>query len=315
MFALGACSGGSSNGETQQGSADSVPDTAVPTADGNLRRHNADNFFAISSPAEGIFVGNNVEMLSRIDIDSSTAVVLAPDGNTIAYADSDTTARRIHLYKIDSGDDRVLDFGPFDCRPDAFDAEGRILAFTLSNLYDVSKVYIFDAANRTKMMISREGDADGDYNPTFSPDGAYLLFHNMQKVKLYTMNNGYPKFWKNIDCENFCQRNDLVLTPECKFQMSGDHRYIVFSCLDYSLDHKDSYRLIVYDVESSEIRDILPDDLSCADFQVSDDGSIYYIQVSADSTNYLYMADIVSGKPVRVSPKRLSDSLSLSIAY
>lgn len=279
------------------------------------RKYNADNFFAISSPVNGIFVGNNVEMMSRLDIDSFSVVTMAPDGNTLAYADSDTSERHLHIYKIDSGDDSELDLGPFDTCPADFDASGNILALAVRNLYDVSEIYLVDIKNRTKTMVSEKGNVDGDYNPTFSPDGAYLVFHNMRKVKIYSISNGSPKLWQSIDCENFCQRNDLVLTPDCKFQMTSDHKHIVFSCLDYSTEVNDSYRLIMYDMSTMEIHDLISDESSCRDFQVSDLGAVYYIQVSADSTKQLYMADLENISTVRVSDKPLCDSVSLSIAY
>lgn len=320
VFALCSC-GGSSDTKTDTladstaSVADSLSGALKEDSEASARKHNADNFFAISYLNDGVYVGNNVEMLRRISIDGFSYPVLSPDGNTIAYSDSDTVASHIHLYDISTGEDSELDFGPFCCRSSSFDSDGNILAFTLCNLHDVSNVYIYNKKNLYKMMLSREGDTEGDYNPTFSPDGAYLVFHNMRNVKIYSMNNGVPKFWQNIDCENFCQRNGLALTPDCKFQMTSDHRHIVYSCRVYSDELSDAYRLLLYDIETSSVKDIISDDYSCNDFQVSDEGCIYYIQQSPDSSKYLYMADLENLKPVRMSSVKLGEQPSLSIAY
>lgn len=320
---LYSCGGNGSGSEgSDAASDDSVASQksvlAKPPVDAAKRKHNADNFFAINCKDSGLYVGNNVEMMTAVPVDSCYSPVLAPDGNMMAYTDCDTSARMIHLLDISTGEDSKLDFGPFHCMSSDFDAEGRMLAFTRINLRDVSNVCLYDVRNRSYQLVSYEYDTDGDYNPTFSPDGAYLVFHNMRKVKIYSMKNGSPKLWQNIDCENFCQRNDLALTPDCKFQMTSDHKSIVFSCKYFPTDTVEIsslYRLIVYDIATSEVHDVFGDEFACADFQVSDDNSIYYIQVSPDSSRYMYMTDISKLSPVRLSPAKISDNGTFSIAY
>lgn len=313
---LYSCGGSqdSSNGADSAAVSDSAGNVPESPA-GEPRKYNADNFFAIDYSGDGLYVGNNVEMLTRVDIQDCHNPVLAPDGNIIAYSDSDTVASHIHLYDISTGVDNVLDFGPFDCRSSSFNNDGSILAFTLMNLHDVSNVYIYDKKKLFKMMVSREGDTEGDYNPTFSPDGAFLVFHNMRNVKIYSMKNGLPKFWKNINCENFCQRNGFAFTPDCKFQMTSDHKSIVYSCRVYSDELSDAYRLLIYDIATSSISEIISDDYSCNDFQVSDEGCIYYIQQSPDSSRYMYMVDLENLSPVKMSSVKLGEKPSLSIAY
>ncbi len=281
----------------------------------NVRRHNADNFFAFHYKDDGIYVGNNVELLTKLDLGNGYAPVLSADGNIIAYTEPDSAASRIHLYNIATRHDKTLNFGPYSCMSGDFGVDGRMLAYSIRNEGNIWNVCLYDTENRATEVLSAEHSQDGDYRPTFSPDGEFLLFHNMRKVMLFKVGDMGAKHYKDIYCESFCQRNALVITPSSKFQMTADHKSIVFTCEDYSSGVRGFQKLFIYDIATSRMADILNVEYSCGDFQVSDDGNIYYIQISPDGSRYLYMASLGDLRPVRVSQQKLGNYPTLSLAY
>ena len=97
--------------------------------------------------------------------------------------------------------------------------------------------------------------------------------------------------------------------------MTADHKSIVFTCEDYSAGVRDFQQLFIYDIATSRTREILSPEYACGDFQISDDGHIYYIQISPDGSRFLYMAALSDLKPVRVSSQKLGNFPTLSLAY
>lgn len=307
-----SCAGRNPSGQHQQ--QDTLQAVSSDTAS-DARRHNADNFFAFHYKDDGIYVGNNVEMLTKLDLGNGYAPVLSPGGNVLCYTEPDSTASRIHLYDISAGYDRTLNFGPYSCMSGDFCANGRMLAYSIRNNRNIWNVCLYDTLNHATEVLSAEHSQDGDYRPTFSPDGQFLLFHNMRKVMIFRMDDLSAKHYKDIYCESFCQRNALVITPSSKFQMTADHKSIVFTCEDYSTGVRGFQKLFIYNIATSRMTDILSEEYSCGDFQVSDDGHIYYIQIQPDGSRYLYMVPFGDLKPVRVSQEKLGNYPTLSLAY
>jgi len=281
----------------------------------NARRHNADNFYAFHYKDDGIYVGNNVEMLTKLDLGDGYAPVLSSDGNVLAYTEPDSAASSVHLYDISNKKDKKLNFGPYSCMSGDFGADGRLLAYSIRNDRNIWTICLYDTQNRTNEVLSAANTQDGDYRPTFSPDGEFLLFHNMRKVMIFRVDGLSVKRYKDIYCESFCQRNALVITPSSKFQMTADHKSIVFTCEDYSTGVRGFQQLFIYDIATSRMTEILSPEYSCGDFQISDDGHIYYIQISPDGSRYLYMAPLSDLKAVRVSQEKLGNYPTLSLAY
>lgn len=320
-----ACGGGTSaNQQSEQTAADSIGlassqspilgTQSVTSSD--IHKHEADNFYAIydSDKADTLFFGNGVDDLARAKVIGGVCPVISPDGKNIAYTEVDSEYRTIHLYNIESGLDKTIDFGNHDVYSKSFSPDGQYLALIYFNDNSEWKVLVHHIESGSYLIPVSQKDGDY-YEPTFSPDGRYLVFHNSRKVFVLNFNNGDTKLYKSINCEELCQQNDLVVNSDSKFQLTSDGQQIIFNCEDYSAERRNVKRLMCYNIAQGSVSQILGDDYSAQDFQVSSDDNIYFLQGFADYTTRMYMARLSDLKPVRISSRQFGKFSMVSVAY
>lgn len=325
MAALfGSCSGSGGNGNTGVEADSAASDschtitekTMEPAVAKSVRKHEADYFFVVfdSDHEDFINFGNSIDMLQNHPVKGGVAPAISPDGKSIAYTEVDLEYRTVHILDLETATDRTLDFGDHDVYSRSYSPDGNFLTLNYCNDNSEWKVAIYNLANDTYTFPQNQ--KQGEFHaPTFSPDGKYLVFHDMQKVYIMSFNNGTTELYRTVNCQDMCQQNDLAVNADCKFQLAGDHKHLVFNCADYSADRRDVNRLMYYDIETGGVVQLLAEDYSAIDFHISDDGNIYYLQGFPNYQTKVYMISLSDLKSTRISQKEFGKFSSLSVAY
>ena len=274
--------------------------------------HNADNFFAIESDGK-VMVGSSADLLKTTDI-KGTDITLSPDGDLIAYTDTTDGRCSVHIYDINTKKDKSLSLGRYNYHSRSFSPDGNFLAVTCQ-LDELScMVLLYDMRDSTLTSIVNP-DTKALYNPTFSPDGRLISCHDMQKVLIYNFTDGKAKHIRTISCDNLCVDNDLSINQLCKIQLSPANDCIVYTCADYASEREDFRHLNIYNFSNGKILKILPSDKSCKDFEVSDDGNIYFLMEAGDSLSVACLANLSDPSPVAISKGKFSNATALRVAY
>ena len=70
-----------------------------------------------------------------------------------------------------------------------------------------------------------------------------------------------------------------------------------------------------HNISNGDVLKILPSDKSCKDFEVSDDGNIYFL-MEADSTHSAaYSASLSDFNPIILSKENFTNATALRVAY
>ena len=274
--------------------------------------HDADNFFAIAAD-DKIMVGNSADILKNTGI-SGTDITLSPDGNSIAYTDTTGERRQVHIYNISTQKDQQLDLGDYNYRARSFSPDGNYLAVCCQFDEFSCMIILYDLRDGSLSNVVNP-DSQSLYNPTFSPDGALMVCHDMRKVFVYSFNEGITKHIKSISCDNLCIDNDLSINPTCQLQLTSSHDKIVYTCADYGTERANFRHLNIYDIKTGKIHKILSDRQSCKDFEVSDDGNIYFLMESDSVHSVACLANLSDLNPVALSDKKFSNATALRVAY
>lgn len=274
--------------------------------------HNADNFFAIEADGK-IMVGNSADMLKDTEI-KGTDITLSPSGDIIAYTDTTDGRCSVHLYNINTKNDKSLELGRYNYHSRSFSPDGNYLAVSCQFDELSCMVILYDMRDSTLTSIVNP-DTKALYNPTFSPDGRLLSCHDMQKVLVYKFDNGTAKHIKTISCDNLCLDNDLSINTLCKIQFTPGNDCIVYTCADYASEREDLRHLNIYNITNGDILKILPGDKSCKDFSVSDDGNIYFLMEADSSHAVAYLASLSNPSPVAISKDKFNNATALRVAY
>jgi hypothetical protein len=274
--------------------------------------HNADNFFAIEADGK-IMVGNSADILKTTDI-KGTDITLAPTGDIIAYTDTTDGRCTVHLYNINTKNDRSLDLGIYNYHSRSFSPDGNLLAVSCQFDEYSCMVRLYNMRDSSLTSIVNP-DTKALYNPIFSPDGRLLSCHDMQKVLVYTLANGIAKHIKTISCDHLCVDNGLSINTSCKIQFTPGNDRIVYTCADYDSERDDLRHLNIYNITNGDILKILPSDKSCKDFAVSDDGNIYFLMEADSSHAVAYFASLSDLSPVAISKDKFNNATALRVAY
>ncbi|MBO7439374.1 MAG: PD40 domain-containing protein [Bacteroidales bacterium] len=292
--------------------AETISILSEPKTDSQKPAHNADNFFAIESDGK-VMVGNSTDLLKTTDI-KGTDITLSPDGDLIAYTDTTDGHCSVHIYDINTQKDQSLSLGRYNYRSRSFSPDGNYLAVTCQFDEYSCMVILYDMRDSTLTSIVNP-DTKALYNPTFSPDGRLISCHDMQKVLIYSFLDGIAKHIKTISCDNLCVDNDLSINPLCKIQFTPEHDFIVYTCADYASEREDFRHLNIYNISNGDILKILPGDKSCKDFEVSDDGNIYFLMESDENQAVACLAKLSDLSPVTISKDIFHNATALRVAY
>ncbi len=274
--------------------------------------HDAGNFFAIAAD-DKIMVGNSADILKNIGI-SGTDIALSPDGYSIAYTDTTSTKCQVHIYNITTQTDQQLKLGDYNYHSRSFSPDGNYLAINCQFDEFSCMVILYDLRDSTLSSVVNP-DTQALYNPTFSPDGTLMVCHDMRKVFVYSFCDGITKHIKSISCDNLCLDNDLSINPTCQFQFTPTHDKIVYTCADYGTERANFRHLNIYDIKTGKIQKILSDKQSCKDFEVSDDGNIYFLMESDSIQAIACLANLSDLNPVAISNQKFSKAIALRVAY
>ncbi|MBQ1697503.1 MAG: PD40 domain-containing protein [Bacteroidales bacterium] len=274
--------------------------------------HETSNFFAIEADGK-VMIGNSADLLKNTEI-QGTDITLSPDGDIIAYTDTTGEHCAVHIYDVNTKKDLRLQLGIYDYHSRSFSPDGNYLAVSCQFDELSCMVLLYDMRDSTLTSIVNP-DTKALYNPIFSPDGTLLSCHDMQKVLIYSFYEGNAKHIKTISCDNLCIDNDLSINTLCKIQITPAHDQIVYTCADYSTEREDFRHLNVYNISNGDVLKILPSDKSCKDFEVSDDGNIYFL-MEADSTHSAaYSASLSDFNPIILSKENFTNATALRVAY
>lgn len=280
--------------------------------DASKPAHNADNFFAIEADGK-IMVGNSADLLKTTEI-KGTDITLSPDGDQIAYTDTTDGRCSVHIYDINTKNDKSLDLGRYNYHSRSFSPDGHYLAVSCQFDEYSCMVLLYDMRDSTLTSIVNP-DTKALYNPTFSPDGKLISCHDMQKVLIYTFIDGTAKHIRTISCGNLCVDNDLSINTLCKIQFTPGNDCIVYTCADYSSEREDLRHLNIYNISNGDIFKILPGDKSCKDFEVSDDGNIYFLMEADSCQSVACLASLSDLSPVTLSKDTFNNATALRVAY
>lgn len=312
-FFLSGCSGRGADGAATAGSDTlEIPDyRALEKA----QRQKTANFFVFDINTN-IFVGNSVETLDIVEV-NGTKTAISPDGKCILYMQEKPEPSCVYLYRIDDKSNKRLNFPvALSAANPVFSPGGGFAAATLSRNDGVSLAALYDLRKDTFKIISKGGMSV--YNPTFSPEGEKIVFHDMEKVYVYDFNGEVVKNYRTVSCENFCTQNDMGISKNCKFQISDNGRYIYYTYNCYSDTVLTSVVLARYAVDEGISSDLSPKGKFCTDFQLSQDGCLYYLlQKSADndSDGKMYVIDRSGGKAVQIKGRSFDTPCSFAVSY
>ncbi|MCR5454910.1 MAG: hypothetical protein K6F33_08000 [Bacteroidales bacterium] len=274
--------------------------------------HDAGNFFAIAADNK-IMVGNSADILKNTEI-SGTDIALSPDGYSIAYTDTTDQRCQVHIYNINTKKDQQLDLGDYSYHARSFSPDGNFLAVNCQFDEFSCMVILYDLRDSSLSNVVNP-DSQSLYNPTFSPDGTLLVCHDMRKAFVYSFSNGITKHIKSISCDNLCVDNDLSINTTCQLQLTPTHDKIVYTCADYGTERENFLHLNIYDLKTGKIKKILSDKQSCKDFEVSDDGNIYFLMESDSVQSVACLANLSDLNPVTISNQKFSNATALRVAY
>lgn len=265
-----------------------------------------------------IFAGNTPETMDIMEDITGIKPAISYDGVRIAYVKPSPAPSSVYVYDRYEKDNKPLNF-PSDAvvSDPVFSPDGKFLAVTIILQGDrTSKAALYDLKKDTFKIISR--DNMSVFNPTFSPKGSKMVFHDMTKVFVYNFNGFGSRLLKTFGCEEFCMQNSSGISENSKFQISDDGGGIVYTYNCYSDTVVSSTVLACFDTETFLSEDLSPLNKYCTDFQISRDGNIYcFLRKTDDDTSEvkLYVKTPSERKVIVYSAKIFDSPCSFSVSY
>ncbi|MBR4679225.1 MAG: PD40 domain-containing protein [Bacteroidales bacterium] len=265
-----------------------------------------------------IFAGNTPETMDIMEDITGIKTAISHDGVRIAYVKPSPSPSSVYVYDRYEKDNRLLNF-PSDAAVSdpVFSPDGKFLAVTIIlNGDKTSKAALYDLRKDTFKIISR--DNMPVFNPTFSPKGSKMVFHDMTKVFVYNFNGFNTKLLKTFGCEEFCMQNSSGISENSKFQISDDGNDIVYTYNCYSDTVVSSTVLARFNTETLLSEDLSPLNKYCTDFQTSQDGNIYcFLRRSAEDSSEvkLYVKTPSEKSVITYSSKIFDSPCSFSVSY
>jgi len=274
-----------------------------------------DNFFVFDINTN-IFVGNSLESLEILEVNGSKTAI-SSNGKVVSYVVEQPQPSSIFLYNIKEKDNKLLNIPTnYVASNPVFSAENNLLAFTITDFYGLSSAALYDLKKDTFKIISK--GQSSVFNPTFSPEGGKIAFHNMENVFLMTVSGFSTKVYKTIGCENFCPENYMGIAQNCKFQLSEKYNFILYTYNNYADTVISSVILAKYDLQTGQTQDLSPKNSFCTDFQISQNNQIYFLlrkNADKESESKLYVRDIELEKNMLLSERGLDSPCSFSVSY
>ena len=254
-----------------------------------------DYFFAVAL-YNTVYYGNSLENLVKLDI-ASAQLDISPDGRTIAYSSYCKPGRRIiKLIDIETQEASELDLPQFNAYMGSWNNKCNYLALnTQSTIYSHWQPVLYNMDKREVSDIEWL-DTDNDYyNPVFSPDGCRLVFHDICRIYICDFVKNRAVLKRVIDTEDLCNVDNAGFSDYCKFQISNDGNYLVFTVETDILEEDicPKTTLCSYEISTGRLRRITDSNCSVTDFAISSLGEIYYCTCNKEKQLFEgYMARI-----------------------
>ncbi|MBR4214667.1 MAG: PD40 domain-containing protein [Bacteroidales bacterium] len=288
--------------------SDSVPAATMSTAAVKKPdQHNAkkncqpDYFFAVAL-YNTVYYGNSLENMVKLDI-ASAQLDISPDGRTIAYSSYCKPGRRIiKMIDIETQEATFLDLPQYNVYMGSWNNNGNYLALnSQSTVYSHWQPILYNIETGEFFDIDWL-DTDNDYyNPVFSPDGKRLVFHDICRIYICDFVRNHAVLKRVIDTEDLCNVDNAGFSDYCKFQISNDGNYLVFTVetdiLEEDLCPKTT--LCSYEINTGRLRRMTDSHCTVTDFAISSANEIYYCTCNKDKELFEgYMAHIDGSDPV-----------------
>ena len=176
-----------------------------------------------------IFTGNTPETMDIMEEITGVKAAISHDGVKIAYVRPTPAPSSVYVYDRYERDDKYLEF-PADAEVSdpVFSPDGKFLAVRISLAGEnLSRAALYDLRKDTFKIISK--DNLPVFNPTFSPEGKKMVFHDMTKVFVYNFNGFSSRLVRTIGCEEFCTENSTGISENSKFQITDDENFIYYT--------------------------------------------------------------------------------------
>lgn len=243
-----------------------------------------DYFFAVAQ-YNTVYYGNSLENLAKLDV-ASAQLDISPDGRTIAYSSYSRPGYRvIKLIDIETQTVTLLDLPPRNAFMGSWNNDGKYIALnSQSTLYSHWQPVIYNIETGAVDDIDWL-DTDNDYyNPVFSPDGRTLVFHDICRIYICQFKNGIATLKRVIETEDLCADDNSGFSDYCKFQISNDGNYLVFTeetdILEEDICPK--ITLFSYNISDGHLRRITDRHSNVTDFAIDSSGEIYYCTSDKD---------------------------------
>ncbi|MCQ2974556.1 MAG: hypothetical protein MJ211_07060 [Bacteroidales bacterium] len=251
-------------------------------------QYGPDYYFVVAF-YKSVFYGNSLENLSEINIESAQ-LDLSPDGKKIAYSTYQNGRQNIKLIEIDTKKEDLLSLPEFGTIMGAWNRDGKHIVISCTNQETnfYSQPVIYDLDNNKMIYVSWLKSNTDYYNPTFSPNGKKLVFHDIERIYICDFNDGKVDLDKTISCEELCKFDNLGFSDLCKFQLTSDSKYLVFSAeIDVTLDNMcPNLMLFSLNLNNGNIKQLTQSNITIADFVVAAGNEIYFC--TCDKINNIY---------------------------
>ncbi len=165
--------------------------TPAPSPDGKFIAFTA---FGIGTNHPEIWVmnsdGSNFHPLTNTTIGSTTRngqkiiwsvhPSWSPDGKKLAYASTQSGSTQIWIMDADGGNQRQLTAGNGPEYPDSnvpeFTLDGKRIVFWSGHETEYGNIWVMDADGTNRRRLTNETDGVNADNPTWSPDGEWVIF-------------------------------------------------------------------------------------------------------------------------------------------
>ena len=257
---------------------DSPPETVQSQTKVAQKPSQPDYFFAVAQ-YNTVYYGNSLENLLRLNIESAQ-LDISPDGRTIAYSSYSRPGYRvIKLIDIESQTTTLLDLPPRNAYMGSWNNDGKYIAInSQSTLLSHWQPVIYNLEEGSISDIDWL-DTDNDYyNPEFSPDGKTLVFHDICHIYICNFRNGKATLKRVIDTEDLCADDNAGFSDCCKFQLSNDGKYLIFT-VETDIFEEDicpKITLCSYNVDTGRLRRVTDRNCNVNDFAIDASGDIYY---------------------------------------
>lgn len=261
-----------------------------------------DYFFAIAQ-YNTVYYGNSLENLAKLNIESAQ-LGISPDGKSIAYSSYDRPGHRvIKLIDIESKNQRVLDIPLTNVYMGSWNNAGKYIALnSQSTIYSHWQPVLFNVETNNITNIDWL-DPDTDYyNPMFSPDGHKLVFHDIRRIYICNFRKGHAELERVIDTEDLCLDDNAGFSDYCKFQMSSDCKFLVFT-IETDIFEEDICPIVAlccYNLQSGHLKRLTDKHTTVSDFALDSAGEIYFCTADKDRNIYEgYVARLDDALPIK----------------